>query len=81
MRLQWKFRTFDKPADFLVLKLSRVRFTEVSFRNYLVKWVVYGIPRLESGLGLYLSGLHRAGVVAKWRFGVFAVGLQMAIIG
>ena len=37
---------------------------------------------LELGLGLDLSGLCVAGVVAsraQWRFGIFAVGLQMAI--
>ena len=33
--LHWKLRSLDKPVDFLVLKSSRVRFAEVSFRNYL----------------------------------------------
>ena len=38
--------------------------------------------RLELGLGLNLSGLCTAGVVAsgaQWRFGIFTVGPQMAI--
>ena len=37
---------------------------------------------LELGLGLDLFGLYIAGFVAsraQWRFGIFAVGLQMAI--
>ena len=41
--LRWKLRTLDKPFRFLVLKPSGVRFAEVSFRNYLVNWVVYGL--------------------------------------
>ena len=40
--LHWKLRTLDKPYGFLVIKPSGVRFADVSFRNYLVNWVVYG---------------------------------------
>ena len=58
-------------------KPSGMRFAEVSFRNYLV-----GGIWLEMGLRLDLSRLRIVGVVAsraQWRFGIFAVGLQMAI--
>ena len=71
-------RTLDKPFGFLVLKPSWVRFAEVSLRNY---WPIGGIW-LEFSSRLDLSGLCIAGVVAsraQWRFGIFAVGLQMAI--
>ena len=43
------------------LSPSGVRFVEVSFRNYLVNWVVAYMARI--GLGLYISGLHIAGIV------------------
>ena len=80
MGLQWKLRTFDKPFGFLVLKPSGVRFAEVSFRNYLVNWgYMAGI-----GIGIrfiwvmYIAG-WLVGLSVMWRFGIFAVGLQMAI--
>ena len=46
-------RTLDKPFDFLVLRPSRVRFSEASFRNYVV---IIGGMWLELGLRLDLSG-------------------------
>ena len=36
--LQWKLRTLDKPFGFLVLKLSGVRFAEVSYTKLLYGW-------------------------------------------
>ena len=45
--LHWKLRPLDTPFGFLVLEPSGVRFTEVSFRNYLVERVVY---RARSGI-------------------------------
>ena len=79
--LQWKLRTLDKPFGFLVLKPSGVRFAEVSFRNYLVTWgYVAGIGIMIRFIwAIYIGIAGAMASRAQWRFGIFAVGLQMAI--
>ena len=66
----------DKPFGFLVLKPSGVRFAEISFRNYFVNWVVHGWNWIRNFRIRFIQVI--AGVVAS-RFGIFTVGLQMAI--
>ena len=64
---------------FLILEPSGVRFAQISFRNYLVNRGIYGWNWEWDQI--YLGDII-AGVVAsraQWRFGIFAVGLQMAI--
>ena len=77
-----KLRTLDKPFGFLVLKPSGVRFAEVSFRNYLVNWGYYYMARIGIWIRFIWVILYSSGVVAsraQWMFGIFTVGLQMAI--
>ena len=71
----------EEPFCFLVLKPSGVRFAQVSVRNYLVNW------GYMAGIGIrirfiWVMSSCLADVVAsrtQWRFGILAVGLQMAI--
>ena len=66
--------TLDKHFTFLVIKLSGVRFAEVSFRNYFVNWVVY-MARIRIRIRIriiFLHVLYIAGPVAsgvQWRSG------------
>ena len=53
LELRCKLSTLDHPFGLLVLKSSGVRFAEVSFRNYLVVLVVWGLDGTVSvGMGV-----------------------------